>query len=263
MNSAKRKVEICIISDIHLGTHACHAKELNRYLNSIEPNILIINGDWLDIWHFSVGYFPTEHVENIFLILDFARRGIPVYYITGNHDDSMRDFSGYRFDVLELRDEIILEIDGKKHWIFHGDKYDLSVGGSARWLAKLGGRYYDNIFIINRYINKIRMQQGKEEIFISKFIKDKIKSIVKSKVQDFEEVAIDIAIEEKYDYVICGHIHKPQIRTITKSNGSTTYLNSGDWVENLTALEYNNGKWDLFYYRHDLEFKGIDRTPRD
>jgi len=263
MNSAKRKVEICIISDIHLGTHACHAKELNRYLNSIEPNILIINGDWLDIWHFSVGYFPTEHVENIFLILDFARRGIPVYYITGNHDDSMRDFSGYRFDVLELRDEIILEIDGKKHWIFHGDKYDLSVGGSAICLAKLGGRYYDNIFRINRYINKIRMQQGKEEIFISKFIKDKIKSIVKSKVQDFEEVAIDIAIEEKYDYVICGHIHKPQIRTITKSNGSTTYLNSGDWVENLTALEYNNGKWDLFYYRHDLEFKGIDRTPRD
>jgi UDP-2,3-diacylglucosamine pyrophosphatase LpxH len=260
MHHKKRNVEICVISDIHLGTYACHAKELNKYLNSIEPNILIINGDWLDIWNFSSGYFPQEHVENIFIVLDFARKGVPVYYITGNHDDSMRNFSGYNFDVLELRDEIVLEIDGKKHWIFHGDKYDLSVGGSARWLAKLGGKYYDNIFRLNRYINNIRMKYGKDQIFISKYIKDKVKSIVKAKVQDFEDVAIEIGIEEKYDYVICGHIHKPQNRIVSNGNGSITYLNSGDWIENLTALEYNNGIWDIFYYKHDLEFKDIQRN---
>jgi UDP-2,3-diacylglucosamine pyrophosphatase LpxH len=254
VSTTKRKVEICIISDVHLGTHACHARELNKYLNSIEPNILIINGDWLDIWNFSVGYFPQEHVENIFIVLDFARKGIPVYYITGNHDDSLRNFSGYSFDVLELRDEIILEIDGKRHWIFHVDKYDLSVGGSARWLAQAGGRYYDNIFRLNRYINQIRREYGKEDILISKYLKDKIKDFIKAKIQDFEDIAIDIAIEEKYDYVICGHIHKPQMRAIEKENGSTFYLNSGDWIENLTALEYNNQKWDLFYYKHDLEF---------
>lgn len=260
MAAEKRKIEICIISDVHLGTIACHAAELNRYLLSIEPSILIINGDWLDFWNFGAGYFPKEHIENIFLVLDYARQGIPVYYITGNHDDDMRNFSGYKFDTLQLRDELILEIDGKKHWIFHGDKYDLSVGGSARWLAKLGGRTYDRIFQLNRFINNIRRKYGMKDVLISKYIKDKVKSVVKSKVQDFEDVAIEIGIEEGYDFVICGHIHKPQIREITTEKGSITYLNSGDWIENLTALEYVNGKWDLFYYQHDLQYKDIDRT---
>jgi UDP-2,3-diacylglucosamine pyrophosphatase LpxH len=258
--SERRRIEICIISDIHLGTHAAHAAELNHYLKSIEPNILIINGDWLDIWNFSAGFFPPEHMENIFLVLDYARQGIPVYYITGNHDDPMRHFSGFRFDILELRDEIILEIDGKKHWIFHGDKYDLSVGGRARWLAKLGGRTYDNIFRVNRVVNNVRMRYGKDQVFFSKYIKEKVKGFVKNKVQDFEEVAIEMAIDEQFDYVICGHIHKPQIREVHKENGSTIYLNSGDWVENLTALEYNRGQWDLFYYHTDLQFKDIVRV---
>ncbi|MFN8282953.1 MAG: UDP-2,3-diacylglucosamine diphosphatase [Chitinophagales bacterium] len=260
MSEGKRKIEICIISDIHLGTRACHAAELNKYLRSIDPTILIINGDWLDIWNFNAGYFPQEHIENVFLVLDMARQGIPVYYITGNHDDHMRNFSGYRFDTLQLRDEIILEIDGKKHWIFHGDKYDLSVGGSARWLAKLGGRTYDHIFRLNRIINNVRMKYGKDKILISKYIKDKVKSVVKSKVQDFEDVAIEIGIENKYDYIICGHIHKPQNREVSSDLGKAIYLNSGDWVENLTALEYANGHWDIFYYEHDLQFKNIDRS---
>ncbi|MEZ4879088.1 MAG: UDP-2,3-diacylglucosamine diphosphatase [Chitinophagales bacterium] len=258
--SEKRRIEVCIISDVHLGTHACHAKELNRYLKSIQPNMLIINGDWLDIWHFSAGYFPKEHIENVFLVLDFARQGIPVYYIAGNHDDTIRDFLDFKFDTIEIKDEIFLDLDGKKHWIFHGDKYDLSVGGSARWLAKLGGRSYDQIFRLNRYINKIRMKLGKDRIYLSKLIKDKVKSFVKSKVQDFEDVALEIAIKEKYDCVICGHIHKPQDRIVANSEGSVRYLNSGDWVENLTALEYNNGDWEIFYYWHDLQFKDIDRS---
>ncbi|MBK6274158.1 MAG: UDP-2,3-diacylglucosamine diphosphatase [Chitinophagales bacterium] len=260
MSEEKRKIEICIISDIHLGTRACHAAELNKYLRSIEPTILIINGDWLDIWNFNAGYFPQEHIENVFLVLDMARQGIPVYYVTGNHDDHMRNFSGYRFDTLQLRDEIVLEIDGKKLWIFHGDKYDLSVGGSARWLAKLGGRYYDHIFTLNRYINNIRLKYGKDKILISKYIKDKVKSIVKSKIQDFEDVAIEIGIENGYDYIVCGHIHKPQIREVKTDLGKAIYLNSGDWVENLTALEYANGNWEIFYYQHDLQYKNIDRS---
>jgi UDP-2,3-diacylglucosamine pyrophosphatase LpxH len=260
MSDEKRRIEICIISDIHLGTRAAHAAELNRYLKSIDPVLLIINGDWLDIWNFGAGYFPQDHIENIFLILDYARQGIPVYYITGNHDDHMRNFSGYKFDTIQLRDEIILEVDGKKHWIFHGDKYDLSVGGSARWLAKLGGRTYDKIFQFNRYVNKVRMKYGKDNILLSKYIKDRVKSIVKKRVQDFEDIAIEIGIEAGYDYIICGHIHKPQIREVTSNKGKSVYMNSGDWMENLTALEYNNGSWDLFYYQHDLRFKGIDRS---
>ena len=260
MQAERRKIDICIISDIHLGTRACHAAELNHYLRSIDPTILIINGDWLDIWNFGAGYFPQEHIENIFLVLDYARQGVPVYYLTGNHDDDMRHFSGYKFDTLQLRDEIVLHIDGKKHWIFHGDKYDLSVGGSTRWLAKLGGRTYDTIFEANRLVNSVRRKYGKEDILISKYVRDKVKTIVKSNVQDFESVACEIGIEQGYDYIICGHIHKPQMRVVSSDKGSATYLNSGDWLENLTALEYANGAWDIFYYQHDLRFKGINRT---
>jgi UDP-2,3-diacylglucosamine pyrophosphatase LpxH len=100
---------------------------------------------------------------------------------------------------------------------------------------------------------------GLDKVMLSKKIKDSVKSIVKKKISDFEEIAIEHAIDHGYDYVVCGHVHKPQIRKIVTDKGSVTYLNSGDWVENLSALEYSNGKWDLFFYQNDLEFKDIDR----
>jgi len=256
----KRKVEVAIVSDIHLGTYGAAATELNRYLRSIDPDMLIINGDWMDIWSFSANYWPPEHTENLFLVLDFVKRGIPVYYITGNHDDILRRFTDYKLDMFELVDELILELDGKTHWIFHGDIFDISVGGNARWLARLGGKSYDYLIRLNRLVNTVRVAVGKEKISFSKSIKDSVKSRVKQKVQDFEEIAIERAITHGYDYVICGHIHKPQIRAVTRDGGSVVYLNSGDWVENMTALEYVDGKWDLFYYEHDLMYKDIDRS---
>ncbi|HZH68398.1 MAG TPA: UDP-2,3-diacylglucosamine diphosphatase [Chitinophagales bacterium] len=257
--SSKRQVEVCIISDIHLGTYGSCAKELNHYLKSIDPGILVINGDWLDIWNFSSNYWPPEHTENLFIVLDFLRQGIPVYYISGNHDEMVRKMTDFKLDTLEIRDELILELDGKTHWIFHGDIFDLSVGSSAKWLAKLGGRSYDYLIRLNRLINMIRAQFGKDKVMLSKMVKDGVKSMVKSKVSDFEEIAIERAILHGYDYVICGHIHRPQIRHIKTPEGEVTYLNSGDWIENLTSLEYNNGKWTLFHYQNELAFKNINR----
>jgi UDP-2,3-diacylglucosamine pyrophosphatase LpxH len=257
--ASRRKVQVCIISDVHLGTYGCMAKELNQYLRSIDPDMLIINGDWLDIWNFGANYWPPEHTESLFIVFDFVRRGIPVYYLTGNHDDVMRRFSDYKLDTLELRDELFLELDGKTHWIFHGDIFDLSVNNKARWLAKLGGRSYDYLIRINRIINFAREQMGKEKIMLSKSIKDSVKKVVKKKVSDFEEIAIERGLKHGYDFVICGHVHKPQIREVVTEKASLTYLNSGDWVENLTALEYNDGEWKLFYYHNDLQFKNIKR----
>lgn len=258
--STRRPVEVCIVSDVHLGTYGSCAKELNQYLKSIDPGIIIINGDWLDIWNFGSNYWKPEHTENLYLIFDFLKSGVPVYYLTGNHDDLVRRFSGLKLDNLEIRDELILNLDGKSHWIFHGDIFDLSVSHKARWLAKLGGKSYDYLIRLNRLINFIRDGMGMEKIMLSKAIKDSVKSIVKKKVSDFEEIAIEHAIEHGYDYVICGHIHKPQIREIVTKEGSVIYLNSGDWVENMTALEYNKGEWNLFYYQNELAFKGIDRS---
>jgi UDP-2,3-diacylglucosamine pyrophosphatase LpxH len=251
MPTAKRHVEVVVISDIHLGTYGASAKELNAYLNSIDPDKIIINGDWIDIWYFDMNYWPTEHAENIFIILDFIKQGKPVYYVTGNHDDDIRKFTGTKLKSFQVVDELDLLLDGKKHWVLHGDKYDQSVGGKAKWLAKLGGKAYDYSVRMNRKLNNQLVKMGKERILISKMIKDSVKKAVKSGVSDFEQITCEEGIKRGYDFVICGHIHKPQKRVVTTKNGSVTYLNSGDWVENCTSLEYNEGEWSIFSYYKD------------
>ena len=148
---------------------------------------------------------------------------------------------------FEIVDKLLLELDGKLAWIFHGDVFDTSTKGSAKILAKLGGKGYDLLILINRFINWVLEIFGKDKMSFSKKVKDSVKKAV-AFVSDFESTAAELAIEKKYDYVVCGHIHMPQIKEVTNEKGSVMYLNSGDWVENLTALEYNNGKWEIFSY---------------
>jgi UDP-2,3-diacylglucosamine pyrophosphatase LpxH len=171
-----------------------------------------------------------------------AVNGTKVYYITGNHDEIMRRYSNLSFDNFHLRDDLILQKDGKKFWFFHGDVFDTSIV-EARWLAKIGGKSYDALVRLNRFVNFIFKAIGKQKIAFSKLIKMRVKEAVKF-ISDFEKKAIEIAHKQGYDYVICGHIHTPQFRT----EGAVTYLNSGDWVENLTALEYNHGIWQIYHY---------------
>jgi UDP-2,3-diacylglucosamine pyrophosphatase LpxH len=143
----------------------------------------------------------------------------------------------------------LLDIDGKRHWFFHGDVFDVSMQHS-KWLAKLGGEGYDLLILLNRGINHVLHKLGRERISLSKKVKDSVKMAVKH-ISKFEDTAAGIAIDSKYDYVICGHIHEPVMREITTAKGTVTYMNSGDWIENLTSLEYNDGKWSLVHY-HEL-----------
>jgi UDP-2,3-diacylglucosamine pyrophosphatase LpxH len=242
----KRKVEVVVISDVHLGTYGCHAKELLNYLFSIKPKILILNGDIIDIWQFRKSYFPSDHLKVIQKIISLSTKGTKVYYITGNHDELLRKFTDVSFGNLELIDKLILNLDGKKAWIFHGDIFDASIT-HAKWLAKLGGWSYDFLILINRGINFGLIKMGKEAYSLSKKIKENVKSAVKF-ISNFEEICIELAIEKQYDYVICGHIHQPKIETVTTNKGTILYLNSGDWIENLTALEYHKKRWKLFKY---------------
>jgi UDP-2,3-diacylglucosamine pyrophosphatase LpxH len=242
----KRKVEVVVISDVHLGTYGCHAKELLNYLSSIKPKILILNGDIIDIWQFRKSYFPSDHLKVIQKIISLSTKGTKVYYITGNHDELLRKFTNVSFGNLELIDKLILNLDGKKAWIFHGDIFDASIT-HAKWLAKLGGWSYDFLILINRGINFGLIKMGKEPYSLSKKIKENVKSAVKF-ISNFEEICIELAIEKQYDYVICGHIHQPKIETVTTNKGTILYLNSGDWIENLTALEYHKKRWKLFKY---------------
>ena len=244
----KRKIPLVVISDIHLGTYGCHAKELLQYLKSIQPKILVLNGDIIDMWSFTKSYFPASHMNVLRQIIKMSNQGTRVIYITGNHDEALRKYSDFILGNFELADKLILDLDGKKTWIFHGDVFDSSTKGYAKILAKLGGKGYDLLILINSLINWLLVLLGKEKRSYSKMIKDSVKKAV-SFVSNFETTAAEIAIQKKYNYVICGHIHKPQMKEVQNEHGKVMYLNSGDWVENLTALEYKKEKWSLYHYK--------------
>ncbi|WP_396179444.1 UDP-2,3-diacylglucosamine diphosphatase [Flavobacterium sp.] len=261
----KREIPLVVISDVHLGTYGCQAKELVNYLKSIRPKTLVLNGDIVDMWSFSKNYFPASHMNVLRQILKMSNQGTRVIYITGNHDETLRKYSDLILGNFELVDKLILDLDGKKTWIFHGDVFDSSTKGYAKILAKLGGKGYDLLILINSLINWIRVLLGKEKRSFSKMIKNSVKKAV-AFVSNFETTAAEIAIEKKYSYVVCGHIHKPQMKEIQNENGKVLYLNSGDWVENLTALEYNKKKWSIYHYQKseflDIETTDIE-TPND
>lgn len=247
----KRIVDIVVLSDVHLGTYGCHAKELVAYLSTIKPKTLILNGDIIDIWQFRKSYFPKSHMKVVKRILDFAAKGTTVYYITGNHDEMLRKFSDTTMGNFSIVDKVVLEIDGKKAWFFHGDVFDNSVN-HAKWIAKLGGIGYDYLILLNRFVNWCLVKMGREPYSLSKKIKSSVKKAVKF-ISDFEAIASDLAIENNYDYVVCGHIHEPKMVVKENKKGSVNYLNSGDWIENLTSLEYNNKEWKLYRYMNEIE----------
>lgn len=242
----KRDVDLVVISDIHLGTYGCHAKELLQYLKSIDPKAIVLNGDIIDIWQFNKSYWPESHMKVLRRLMKFVTESTPVYYLTGNHDEMLRKFTDLQLGSFQLQNKLVLNLHGEKAWIFHGDVFDITMQNS-KWLAKLGAVGYDTLILINRFANWCLNLLGREKMSFSKRIKAKFKDAVKF-INDFETTAADLAIENGYNFVICGHIHQPEIRRIVTEKGSVLYLNSGDWVENLTALEFHNGAWNIFRY---------------
>ncbi|MEO6733158.1 MAG: UDP-2,3-diacylglucosamine diphosphatase [Ferruginibacter sp.] len=248
MKKQKRHLDILVISDIHLGTYGCHAKELLHYLKSIKPKIVVLNGDIIDIWQFSKSYWPKSHMKVVKHLFNWIGKGIKTYYVTGNHDEMLRKFEGLKMGSLRIVNKVVLDLpDNKKAWIFHGDVFDVTMQHS-KWLAKLGAVGYDTLIVINRCCNFLSEKVFKRgKLSLSKKIKNSVKSAV-SFINNFEQTSADIGISNQFDYVICGHIHHPEMRMITNAEGSITYLNSGDWVENLSALEYADGAWKIFRF---------------
>lgn len=255
----KRNLDVAVISDLHLGTYGCHAKEIINYLQSISPRLLVLNGDIIDGWQFSKRYFPPSHLQVIKEIMNLLDNGTRVVYITGNHDEMLRRYSGIQLSNFQLADKLVVEINGKMTWIFHGDVFDNTTKGSAKIIAKLGGFGYDWLILCNRFINWWLKKLGRPKMSFSKKIKNSVKKAV-SWIADFEQTAAELAIEKGYDYVICGHIHQPQKKLIETKNGAVTYLNSGDWIENLTSLEFANNEWTIYHY-DEKEFAGASVIP--
>ncbi|EOR96704.1 Ser/Thr protein phosphatase family protein [Arcticibacter svalbardensis MN12-7] len=256
----KREIDLLVISDVHLGTYGCHARELLIYLKGIKPKKIILNGDIIDIWQFSKSYWPESHMKVVRRLMKFVSEGVPVYYLTGNHDEMLRKFSDLQIGSFSLIDKLVLDLDGThKAWFFHGDVFDITMQHS-KWLAKLGAVGYDTLIIMNQMVNWGLTLMHQEKMSFSKRIKAKFKDAVKF-INDFEQTAAELAGEKGYDYVVCGHIHQPELRSIPTSNGEVLYLNSGDWVENLTALEYHKGKWSIYKYLPALDSENsVDET---
>lgn len=248
----RRRLDVVVLSDIHLGTYGCRAKELLNYLRSIQPDMLILNGDIIDGWQFSKRFFPSLHMQVIRELMQFTTNGSRVVYITGNHDEMMRKYTDLHIGQFTLTDKLVLEIDQKMTWIFHGDVFDNTTQGSAKMIAKLGSNGYGLLILFNRMVNALLGFMGREKISISKKIMAGVNKAV-AKVNDLEQIASALAIKKNYDFVICGHIHQPALRTIENDDGKVVYMNSGDWVEHMTALEYENKSWQLFEY-HPKDF---------
>lgn len=246
----KRKLDLVVLSDTHLGTFGCRANELYHYLKSIKPDVLVLNGDIIDIWQFRKNYFPKSHLKVIKQIISLAAKGTTVYYLTGNHDEMLRRFSDADFGNIKLADKLVLQLnDQERAWIFHGDIFDASVQ-NAKWIAKLGGWGYDMLIMMNSLSNWCLEAAGRERFSFAGMVKNSVKKAV-SYITSFENTAAELAIDQNYDYVICGHIHQPQKRKVENHKGECVYLNSGDWIENLTALEYDCGEWSVYQYHKD------------
>lgn len=245
----QREIEIVVLSDIHLGTYGCHAKELLQYLKSVKPKMLILNGDIIDIWQFNKRYWPSAHMQVVKHIIELIAQEVPVYFIPGNHDEMLRKFKDFQLGSLKITNKLSLTLNGNRVWVFHGDVFDV-VMQHSKWLAKLGAIGYDTLILINRAANFFSQKINRKNLSLSKKIKNSVKGAVKF-VNQFESTVTHIAAENNYQYVICGHIHQPEIRTMATKFGPVVYMNSGDWIENLSALEFEDGQWKLYKYNED------------
>ena len=248
-----RKIDIAVISDVHLATHASKAKLLNKYLKSISPDQLVLNGDIIDSWRFSRSYFPKSHLKVVRQLIKMLEKGVRIYYITGNHDEFLRKFNPTQLGNLQVINQLILEIDNQKTWIFHGDIFD-HVIHRAKWLAKLGSAVYGFLSLTNKLLNQGRILLGLREVLIYKGLKDLLTK-EKSELTRSEKLIQTIAKAHDYQTVICGHTHQPLEKMLTPT---IRYINGGDWVEHLTAVEYVNHQWSLLHFNDYLDDQSLE-----
>ncbi|MGA0953838.1 MAG: UDP-2,3-diacylglucosamine diphosphatase [Burkholderiaceae bacterium] len=235
------------ISDIHLGTSGCKADFLLDFLRVNESDQLYLVGDIVDGWQLKRGwYWKQSHNDVVQKILRKARKGTKVTYIVGNHDEALREFLGMRFGEILIENEAVHELrDGRRLWVTHGDLFD-GVIQYAKWLAYLGDTAYTLALKVNDHFNYLRHKMGMSYWSLSQYLKHRVKNAV-SFITAFEEALTTEARRRGYDGVVCGHIHRPEIREID----GTLYCNDGDWVESLSALvETHEGELKLVYWPH-------------
>lgn len=244
------------ISDTHLGGKNVRNTELHHFLSTTESEYLYLVGDILDLWKLKRNWhWPATNTAIVNLILRKAEQGTRVFYLPGNHDAMLRDYCGSEFSGIRICHETIhTAADGGRFLVLHGDRFDCVIQNSE-WLANIGSVVYDALLVLNRWFNRLRRLAGRDYFSISAWLKHKCKKAV-NYMGDFEETLVTEIRRQQVDGVICGHIHRADLKAI----GNLLYSNSGDWVESCTALaENHNGTLGLINW---LEHQPATSTTR-
>ncbi len=243
--STKAKYKTIVVSDIHLGSKFSKVNEVIDFLNHNSCETLILNGDIIDGWAIMRGMrkkWLKRHTDFARLIIELQEK-TKIYYLRGNHDDFINRLFPLKLANISLVDNLVYKSNGKSYYVFHGDVFD-NVTTGFKWMAKLGDIAYNILLRINQIYNKMRTRQGLEYRSISSSIKQSVKKMV-SKHSHFEKQVAEMARKNNCEGAICGHIHRPEISQMN----DILYLNSGDWVESLSALiEDYEGNWQLHFY---------------
>ena len=239
---SRRRFRAVFISDLHLGTPGCQAGPLLDFLKSHPSDYLYLVGDIIDGWQLRKRwYWPQAHNDVVQKLLRRARKGCRVVYVPGNHDEFARQFTGHHFGGIELAQEAVhVTATGERLWVVHGDYFD-GVVQCARWLAHLGDNLYEFTLKVNRHLNSLRARLGLPYWSLSAYLKHKVKKAL-NYVMDFEAAVAHEARRRGHQGVVCGHIHRAELRRIE----GVLYCNDGDWVESRTALvEHFDGRLEL------------------
>lgn len=259
-DAPRARYRAIFISDIHLGTPGCQAEALLEFLRDNDSEYLYLVGDIIDGWQLRRRwYWPQAHNDVVQKLLRRARKGCKIIYVPGNHDEFARHFVGHQFGGIDVQEEAVhTTADGRRLWIIHGDYFD-AVVQYARWLAYVGDHLYDFTLRMNRHLNSLRARMGLPYWSLSAYLKDRVKKVV-SYVNSFEVAVAEEARRRGHQGVLCGHIHRAEMRMID----GVLYCNDGDWVESRTALvEHADGRLELLAWQPDREALAQGKQPAD
>jgi UDP-2,3-diacylglucosamine pyrophosphatase LpxH len=242
-----RAIEVLVLSDVHLGARCCRAEALLAYLDRVRPRMVVLNGDIIDAWEFDRRFWPAAHAAVARRLLDMAASGVPVYYVAGNHDAVIRGYAALQLGALHIVDEVEIELDGVRHWFVHGDQIEARMG-TPRWMSLIGTVFYDSLVLLDDLLGRacrwLRLRRPSSIVRIKHSLPG-----VASHLRRYQEHCVEAARERGFGAVVTGHVH---CAGATLDGDRPHYLNTGDWVESLTALEYDGG-WTLVTWRHEPE----------
>jgi UDP-2,3-diacylglucosamine pyrophosphatase LpxH len=254
---ASRRYRTVFISDVHLGTRGCQAELLLDFIRHVDCETLYLVGDIVDGWRLRGGwYWPQAHNDVVQKILRLARKGVNVIYVPGNHDEFAREYCGTHFGGLVVsHDAIHVTADGRRMLVVHGDEFD-GVVRYAKQLSLLGDWAYAIVLGLNTWFNRLRRRLGFGYWSLSAYLKGKVKNAVQF-IANFEDALAEEARRRGVDGVICGHIHKAELR---EARG-VLYANDGDWVESCTALvEHFDGRFEILEWAKLRSWSMVERS---